>query len=91
MTSDDFDKTYPLHAELKARLTEAQVLGGFLDWLDECDLTICAQDRHGNYFPDYADKARRIGSYMEIDPEALDEEKRAMLAALSPDTGPREG
>lgn len=83
MTDAEFNKAYPLHAELKARLHEAQAIGAFLDWLDEQDLVLCKlHERTETYYPHYLSKERRIGEFLEIDPEALDDEKRAMLASL---------
>ena len=79
-----FAAKYPLHVELKAREVEAWTLGAFLDWLDERGLTICADHGGGysDYQPDYVSKEKRIGAFMEIDPNALEAEKRAMLAEL---------
>ena len=79
-----FAAKYPLHVELKAREVEARTLGAFLDWLDEKGLTICVEDGRGfsDYQPDYVSKEKRIGAFMEIDPDALEAEKRAMLAEL---------
>lgn len=77
-----FARKYPLHVELKSREAERQAVANFLDWLDEHDLTICGQASNGDYYPDYADKARRIGEFLEIDPQDLDAEKCAMLAEL---------
>lgn len=84
MTDAEFNKIYPLHAELKARLHEAQAIGAFLDWLDEQELVICRlNERTETYYPSWVSKERRIGDFMEIDPDKLDDEKRAMLSALT--------
>lgn len=77
-----FAKKYPLHVELKAREVERQTIANFLDWLDEKGLTICSSDSDGLLWADYVDKAKRIGAFMEIDPDALEAEKRAMLDEL---------
>lgn len=84
MSDAEFNAAYPLHAELKARLPEAQAIGAFLDWLEDQGLVLCKlHERTENYYPHYLSKERRIGEFLEIDPEKLDDEKRAMLAALS--------
>lgn len=75
------DEKYPLHAELSARLPEAQTISAFWDWLSENNLAICLRDTFG-YVPDGRSPNQLIGDFMGICPDALDAEKRAMLEEI---------
>lgn len=80
MTDKTFADRYPVHTELKAREGERTAIQGVIDWIAEQGYTLCKyDDSREEYFPVYIPPDKLIGQIMEIDPDALEREKRAML------------
>lgn len=74
---------YPEHDKLKARQSEASTLSEFIDFLAEQGWEIAAfDDRSERLVPVQSRQAEIIGMFLEIDPEKLETEKRAMLKEI---------
>jgi hypothetical protein len=77
---------YPEHDKLKSVQTDSQIIGNFLQWLEEKHWVICerSQERRGWIDPAWmpVDRTieRMLAEYLEIDLVRLETEKRAILA-----------
>lgn len=83
----DTDDLYPIHAMLTARADERNTVQAVIDWLDERGWTICReiQNRVGDtrYTPIDQSKTQLMAEYFDVDLQAFDDEKLAMLAMLA--------
>jgi hypothetical protein len=83
MTTDP----YPEHAKQRSVLGVAQTLGEFLEWLDSQGVHL-TQLREVDwaadpkYMPDVRSKQQMLADYFGIDLNAIEQEKRAMLASI---------
>lgn len=60
-----------------------QIVGDFIEWLGLQGLAICAYDPKaygGTYFPNGMSRDQIIAAHFEIDQEAMEREKDAILA-----------
>ncbi|TXH19655.1 MAG: hypothetical protein E6R03_00270 [Hyphomicrobiaceae bacterium] len=78
---------YQQHEKLNTVKDQSQAIGDFLEWLHSEKGIILAS--YGNsdsnlLTPDGTAKERLIAEYFEIDLDALEAEKRAMLAEAMP-------
>lgn len=78
---------YQQHEKLNTVKDQSQAIGDFLEWLHSEKGIILAS--YGNsdsnlLTPDGTAKERLIAEYFEIDLDALESEKRAMLAEAMP-------
>lgn len=78
MTESD----YPLHEEMKEREQERNGMQDFYDWLHDNGFYICEYDQNDKLWPTRKTPQQLIGGAMGIDPDALEKEKEAMLAAI---------
>lgn len=83
---------YPEHEKLKLVSDRSQAIGEFLEWL-LTDLTLC--DWHENhpgydggvFVPARNNRNELLAEYFEIDQTALENEMRAMIAAMQQHNG----
>lgn len=76
---------YPQHEKLNAVKDQSQTIGDFLEWLNEKDFVVAKFDaRNCMLYPEYLSMDRILAEYFEIDLNALESEKRAMLAKAIP-------
>lgn len=77
---------YPLHNKLKENRDKADVVGEFLDFLQENELNIAKYTNVGRgedeLFVYPMSKGNMIGMFLGIDPSALEAEKIQMLNKL---------
>jgi len=91
------DELYPIHAMLTARAEERQTVQAVIDWLDERGWTICREieNRVGDtrYTPIEQSKTQLMAEYFDVDLQAFDDEKLAMLDAFraAQEAGPKQG
>lgn len=87
--SEDFATKYPQLAKSKAVNEKSQTIGEFVDWLliDKgyriCTFIENESPAGGQYFSEHMGTARMeqlLAEYFEIDLEAAEQERRAMLA-----------
>ncbi len=76
---------YPEHEKMQAVKAESQAQGEFLDWLANVKgLTLCRLSDepgyHDRLVPAYETIERLLAEYHDIDLDAIEAEKRAMLA-----------
>lgn len=77
---------YPEHEKINAVKDQSQTIGDFLDWIRREKGIVLAN--YGNsdvawLAPDGTAKERLLAEYFEIDLDALEAEKRAMLQAAA--------
>lgn len=76
---------YPQHEKLKAVKDQSQAIGEFLEWLNEKDFVVAKFDaRNCMLYQEYLAMDRILAEHFEIDLNALEAEKRAMLAEAMP-------
>ena len=77
------DENYPAIEKMKSVQKESQVIGDFLEWLDEQGLRICSiDDETGELHTAYCSIEKRLAIYFDIDLVEVDKEKRQILAGL---------
>lgn len=79
----------PEHDKLTAHKAEHEAIVAFLHWLDSDEarfFNVCARERYrgeDRWFPcSDGQRAQLIADYFDVDPDALEAEKRAMLDAI---------
>lgn len=78
---------YPECAKLASRRDDSLVLSSFVDWLCETGLVLCAFDPEiGEYSPTRESNERLFARYFDIDLNKVEDERRAMLDAMSSKT-----
>lgn len=85
--NEAFEATYPEHVKMTAIEGKNQIVGEFLDWLNEQPgVSICQweefDDGPAAFMPSRKSINEWLAAYFEIDLKALMKEKDAMLAAL---------
>lgn len=81
--SDTFADKYPLHTKMKAEEPRRAVVQEVLDWISEQGWEICEfHEGHREYFAIHKSKPDLIGQFFDVDPQAFDREKTAMLDAI---------
>jgi len=74
---------YPEHDKLMRFRKEADAIGGFLELLESKGIVLATRDDFGDLRGLGAGRwAALIGEYLEVDPEKLEMEKRAMIDKL---------
>ena len=78
---------YPEHEKLKALDGQNQIIGQFIEWLNDNRYVICEWQNLGDedgrgYYPMNRSNNSWIAQYFQIDPAKIEAEKRAMLAAI---------
>lgn len=80
------DVKYPEHEKTSRVTSESQKLGEFLDWLGTQWIFLATPDPRANRFGGHVlitdDHEKLLARYFQIDLTKLEQEKRAMLAAL---------
>ena len=77
--------TYPEHDKMSKIADKSQAIGEFMEWLEqEKNLTLCkpipeGEEAAGQYWPAYTPIQNLLAEFFDIDPVALEREKRAML------------
>lgn len=80
------EKASPQLARMQAVQAESQTIGQFLDWLSENGMAICKpQDglRGERYFPIAESTEQLLARHFEVDLNAVERERRALLADLA--------
>jgi hypothetical protein len=68
------------HEKMAKIKDNAQVIGEFLEWLNDKGITLCRLgDPYGQFFPDGVHIEDRLAEYYGIDLNKIEKEKRAML------------
>lgn len=79
---------YPEHEKLRALGGANQIIGDFLDWLGTTGYSICAWDEEEcGYRPTRNRIIDWIGTYFDIDPAKLSNEKDKMIRVLRAQNG----
>lgn len=82
---------FPEHEKLQRVKSQSQAIGGFLDWLNEQEYSICELAVVGRnimredlleWYPVRRSITKWLEEYFEIDGMRLDKEKKQMLAQL---------
>jgi hypothetical protein len=75
-------KKYPMCEKLSDNADERRTVNEFLEWLQEKGIWLCDRDQ-GSNFADYRPITKRADDllleFLEIDPKALEAERRAIL------------
>lgn len=82
--------TYPEHERMALIDDQSQIIGEFIDWLEqESGYEICQMTNlnGGRYEPCREGATKLLARYFGIDLGAIEAEKRAMLDALRAPTG----
>lgn len=77
-------KVYPQLARLDEQGDAISTVHDFFDWLDQQGLELCRVERgtgHDRYLPHIEDRDATIYRFVGIDPQAIERERRALLAA----------
>lgn len=84
--------TYPEHEKLSALGGANQIVGDFIEWLFEQGWEIAEWNSSGHRLsPIRKSRDTLIAEHFEINRDTLEDEKRAMLAALSQHQGGTDG
>lgn len=76
-------KIFSEHEKLKNLGGANQIVGNFIEWLNEKGWQICGEDTtERGYFPIYKSTNELISEHFEIDSLKLDQEKQIMLDDL---------
>lgn len=85
------DVKYPEHEKVTQVKDEAQKLGEFLHWLGTQGIFLATPDPRADRFGGHVliaeDHEKVVARYFQVDLKKLEEEKRAMLAALRKENG----
>lgn len=73
---------YPEHEKLKRVADRSQAIGEFVDWLHTQGVTLAHWHNCTQLVPHGTPIEKLLARYFEIDLDKIEEEKRAMLAAL---------
>jgi hypothetical protein len=74
---------YPEHEKLTKVKDQSQLIGAFLDWLEQSGYTICEYSKkREEFFPIHQSVQKWLAEYFDIDLEKLDAEKVSMLDKL---------
>jgi hypothetical protein len=74
---------YPEHEKLRSLNGTNQVIGEFIDWLeDEKDIWLCSPDGPSSFWPCHTPIQDLMAEFFDIDQDKLEEEKLAMLELL---------
>lgn len=82
---------FPEHEKLQKVKSQSQAIGGFLDWLNEQECSICKlvvirqnimREDLFEWYPVCHSITKWLEKYFEIDGMKLDKEKKQMLAQL---------
>ena len=73
---------YPMLAKMASVQNESQVIGMFLEWLQEKGMVICEQSPSQTmlYMPVTANTGTLLARHFEVDLEAAERERRQVLA-----------
>lgn len=74
---------YPEHMKLALIVDKSQVIGEFLDWVEEKHNAILCQGGRYDYIPLYATKEKLLAEFFEIDMDKVEAEKREMLRKMA--------
>lgn len=81
MSDETIDK-YPEHVKQDKVGPDAQVIGEFIEWLQE-QYSICWwHEDSTSFYPSHVSVEQLLASYFKIDLEKIEQEKRAMLEEL---------
>ena len=76
---------YPEHEKLKEIANTSQVIGEFLEWLDEQGILLCKFGEFDIAYPCRESKETLLAQHFKINLVKLEAEKRAMVASLRGD------
>ena len=78
--------SFPEHEKLALVQPFSQACGAFLEWLEEQGFSICEVEEwgDGDFHPVRKSREKLLAEHFEIDLDALESEKEAMIAALNP-------
>lgn len=74
--------TYPENEKVAAVRDQSQAIGEFLEWLDHGYVIAEFDERDGIYVPVRRSPQAWLYQYFDIDPQVVEEERRAMLEAI---------
>jgi len=78
---------YSEHERLHAVKEQSQRLGEFLDWLGENGYFVCEfAENYGEYAPTSTRIEQILADYFDVDLDAIEREKREMIAELRGNT-----
>jgi hypothetical protein len=79
------ENVYPQLAKLEERSPDIAVVRDFFEWLDEQGLDLCRVERgpgHDRYLPVFETRDATLYRFAGIDPIAIENERRALLASM---------
>lgn len=79
---------FPQLAKMQAVQSESQVIGEFIDWLGESGMAICTGHnglRGESFYPVSVSIETMLARYFNVDLQAAERERRAVLADLASD------
>lgn len=82
MTSNGEKSKYPEHEKLAKVKNESQVIGGFLEWLDNEEGVSLCRFEGVEIVIEHTSVEALLAKYFEIDLKVIEREKRAMLDEL---------
>lgn len=73
---------HPEHDKMSAIVAISNSIGGFLDWLDDNEITLCQVDIEDGYYPIHMSKEKLLAKFFGIDLDKIEKEKQQMLKEL---------
>ena len=73
---------YPEHDKLNAISDKSQAIGEFIDALNDRGIVLAYANRWGEYHPVMKPISELLAEHFGIDRAVIEQEKRAMLAAM---------